>query len=177
MSRSSNTSGIGQRPATPSAIVSIAVGLDHCSLTPRQCHRRRTDRLDSDHLDPFGERPDGEAHAAGHRAPTDRHEHDVELRIVSHELEADGGGTLAGRQIQAVLNQIGATRLGKFPHPDPSVFDVLALEPQIRAERGDLAQLGWVCCSRRDNGDLQASMPAAVGQRLPEIAGARAHHA
>src|SRR2546423_6407944 len=43
-------------------------------------------------------------------------------------------------------------------------------------EGGDLAQLERVRGSRRHDGDLQASTPPAVGQRLPEIPGARAHH-
>ncbi|MDB5113758.1 MAG: hypothetical protein JWL78_828, partial [Chloroflexi bacterium] len=88
-----------------------AVRLDHRSLAPRQRHRGRTNGLDSDHLHVLGERAHGVAHAAGHRSAADSHEHDVEPRVVSDELEADCGGALAGRQIQAVLDQIGATRL------------------------------------------------------------------
>jgi hypothetical protein len=125
----------------------------------------------------LGERAHGVAHAAGHRSAADGHEHDVQPRIVSDELEADRGGALAGRQIQAVLDQIGATRLRDLARQQPGVLDVLATEPHIRAEGGDLAQLERVRSSRRHDGDLQASMPAAVGQRLPEIPGARAHHA
>ena len=47
----------------------------------------------------------------------------------------------------------------------------------LHAEVSDLTQFERAGGSRRDNGDLHASPPAAVGQRLSEIPGARAHHA
>jgi hypothetical protein len=50
---------------------------------------------------------------------------------------------------------------------------VLAGEPQICAERGDLAELERVRGSRCQDGDLQALPPAAVGLRLPEVPGSR----
>ena len=176
-SRSSSTSGIGQRPATPSAIVSMRSVSTTVPLTPRQRHRGRADGLDADHLHVLGERARDVGDAAGHRSAAERHEHDVELRIVADELEADRGGALAGRQVQAVLDQVGAVRLGDLARQQPGVLDVLAVEPHVRAEGGDLAQLERVRGPRRHDGDLQASARAAVGQRLPEVPGARAHHA
>jgi hypothetical protein len=77
-----------------------AVRLDHRSTTPRQRHRGRTTGLDSIHLEVRGERPHGVSNAAGHRSAADSHEYDVELRIVSCELETDCGSVLAGRQVQ-----------------------------------------------------------------------------
>ena len=74
-----------------------AVRLDHGSLTPRQRHCGRTNGLDSDHLHVLGQRSHCVAHTAGHRSAADGHEHDVELRIISDELEPDRGGALAGR--------------------------------------------------------------------------------
>ena len=176
-SRSSSTSGIGQRPATPSAIVSMRSVSTTVRAPPRQCHRRRADGLDPDHLDVLGERAHDVAHAAGHRSAAESDEHDVEPRIVPDELEADGGGSLAGREVQAVLDQMGAIRLGDLARQQPGVFDVLAVEPHIGAEGGDLAQLERVRGPRRHDGDLEAPPRAAVGQRLPEIPGARAHDA
>ena len=84
---------------------------------------------------------------------------------------------LASRQVQAVLDQIGVPRLRDLAREQPGVFDVLTIDPHIRAERGDLAQLERVRGSPGHDRDLQASLPAAVGQRLPEIPGAGAHHA
>jgi hypothetical protein len=80
-------------------------------------------------------------------------------------LEANCGGALAGRQVQAVLDQIGATGLRDLARQQPGVVDVLAIEPHFRAEGGDLAQLERAGSSRRHDSDGQASMPAAVGQR------------
>ena len=125
----------------------------------------------------LGERAHHVAHAAGQRSAAEGHEHDVEARIVAHELEADRGGALAGREVEAVLDEVGAVRLRDLPRQQPGVLDVLALEAHVRAEGGDLAQLERVGGRRRHDGDLEASTRAAVRQRLPEIAGARAHHA
>jgi len=104
-------------------------------------HRGRTNGLDSDHLYVLGKRVHGIGHAAGHRSAAESHEHDVESRIVSGELEPDCGGTLAGHQIQAVLDQIGAIRRRELARQQPGVFDVLAFESHIGAEGSDLAQL------------------------------------
>src|SRR5215218_9174930 len=59
----------------------------------------------------------------------------------------------------------------------PSVFDVVALDPYGGAEGGDLTQLERVRGPRRDDRDLEASTGAALGERLPEIPGARTHEA
>jgi hypothetical protein len=46
------------------------------------------------------------------------------------------------------------THLRDLPREQSGIFDVLAIDPQIRAERGDLAQLERVRSSRGDHGDL-----------------------
>jgi hypothetical protein len=82
-----------------------------------------------------GERAHGVAHAAGHRSAAEGDEHDVESRIVSDELEADRGGALAGGQVQAVLDQVGAGHLGDLARQQAGVFDVLAFEPDVGPAR------------------------------------------
>jgi hypothetical protein len=149
-----------------------AVGLDHLSLTPRQRHRGRTEGLDSDHLHVPGERAHDVANAAGHRPATEGYEYDVEPRIVSDELEPDCNCAFAPGQVQAVPDEVRAVRFRDLSHDQPGVFDVLAFEPDGGAEGGDLTQLERVGGSRRHDGDREAPKRAAVGQRLPETAGA-----
>lgn len=64
------------------------------------------------------------------RTAAEGDEHSVELRIVSHELEADGAGALAGGEVQAVLNQVGAVRSRDLPREQAGVLVVLAFEPE-----------------------------------------------
>jgi hypothetical protein len=87
----------------------------------------------------LGERAHRVADPACHRTAAEGYDYDVEHRIVSDELEADGGRALAGGQVQAVLDQVGAVRLRDLPRQQPGVFDVLAFEPHGGAEGGDLA--------------------------------------
>lgn len=77
-----------------------AIRLDHRPLTPRQRHRGRTGGLDGDHLRVLGERAHRVADAAGHCSGAERHEPDIELRIVADEFERNGGGALEGSQVQ-----------------------------------------------------------------------------
>jgi hypothetical protein len=122
-----------------------------------------------------GERARDVAHPAGHRAASERDEDEVEPRIVPDQLEADRGGALARREIEAVLDQAGTVRFGEPARQHAGVLDVLAFEPDVGAERGDLTQLERVGGMRGHDGDRQVPAPAAVGQRLTEVPGARAH--
>lgn len=87
------------------------------------------------------------------------------------------GGALAGRQVQAVLDQIAAIRFGDLGRQEPGVFDLLAIEPHICAEACDIAKLERVDGSRRHYGDLQAHEAGRCKPAPPQIHGACAYQA
>src|SRR3954451_4779892 len=130
---SSSTSGIGKRPATPSAMVSAVsvfttaparhdsaragapagvrarVGFRARAGPPRQRQRRRAGRLDADPLDVWGDRLRDAADAAGHGAAAERDEQHVDaLRRLFEQLQPDGPRAVAREQLQAVFDEVGA---------------------------------------------------------------------
>ena len=112
---------------------------------------------------------------AGQGTAAERDENDVEPYRRVGELEPDRRGAFAGREIEAVLDEVAALVVGVRSGEDARHFDVSALEMHGRAQRPHPVDLQRAGGLGGEHGDGDPAACTAVGEGLAEVAGARAH--
>src|SRR4051794_6857210 len=173
--RSSRTSGIGYRPATPSAMVFV----ESVVTTRRSCQERVSAgalRLDADHLDSRRQRLQHMTHTGCQGAAAKSNQYGVERWRRVNELESDGRRALARLDVQAVFEEPNSVVLRDGSSPLTSQLVVTVHQFQPGAQCADAIELGRGREAGRNDRDVNSPTTARPRERLPEVARAGAHH-
>lgn len=172
--RSSRTAGMGRRPATPSAMVSVESVVTTRRSRHERCQRRCAQRLDADHLDLGCQRLQRMTHAGGQRPAAESDQDGVERLCGVRQFQADGRRALTGLDVRTVFDQPDAfvPRDGRRALASQLVVAVHQLQPG--AQRADAVELGHGREAGRHDAHLDPPAATGPGEGLAEIARAGA---